>query len=500
MNVADTPARAALLLALACCAPGGEVASVTPAGPGDPPAGVPTEEPTAEPTVPSEPRRGAENVLLVLLDDVGLDKLGLTAEFTEPPNTPVIDALGAEGVLFRNAYASAKCSPARASLVTGRHARRTHIGGLVELDDPYWLDGDEVGIAEMLDASPHGYTTSMAGKWHLGSAHAGEDVAAHPAGLGWDWYAGSLENLNVGHELPSGGYFSWEKNTNGVLARDEDYATTDTVDDAIARVRAMPEPWLMYVAFNAGHEPLHKPPGALHTNEAVRTMPDPPGWELLSAMVEALDTELGRLLASLPPDVRARTTIVVLSDNGTDPDTVLPPLDPLRAKGTPYEGGVRVPFIVAGPRVARPGSVSDALVHVVDVFATVADIAEVPLTGPGSPVQVPVDGISLLPWLADPDAPGGHEYLLTEKFFPNGPFPEQSSQRAIRDHEWKLIRTVDPRLNGDMLFRLVEGAVDEGPDLLAGSDPLTAEEAEAHARLSAALDAHLAAFAAGAPL
>jgi hypothetical protein len=131
------------------------------------------------------------------------------------------------------------------------------------------------------------------------------------------------------------------------------------------------------------------------------------------AMVEALDTELGRLLAGIPPDVRARTTVIFLGDNGTDAC-----LSPLPAKSTLYERGINVPFIVAGSQVAHPGE-CEALVNASDVFATVAEVAGVDLAAafPG----VTLDSVSILPYLRNPGRPSLRAWIHAESFTPNGP-------------------------------------------------------------------------------
>jgi hypothetical protein len=134
-------------------------------------------------------------------------------------------------------------------------------------------------------------------------------------------------------------------------------------------------------------------------------------------MVEAMDTEIGRLLAGLG-SAGDDTLVVFLADNGTPPNVAKPPLLPSHAKGTFFEGGVHVPMIVRGPQVALPGSTCDALVDVTDVWATVADVAGV---DPASvlPAGWATDGSSLLPYLAQPDLPSQKAHVFTESFRPN---------------------------------------------------------------------------------
>ena len=111
--------------------------------------------------------------------------------------------------------------------------------------------------------------------------------------------------------------------------------------------------------------------------------------EQLLAMTEALDTEIGRLVAGIAPDVRARTTVIVIGDNGTVWKTADPPYDqPGRGKGSLYEGGIRVPLIVTGPAVDAAGTantVCDGLIQATDVYATVLDLFGV--TGGSDPTR-----------------------------------------------------------------------------------------------------------------
>ena len=115
----------------------------------------------------------------------------------------------------------------------------------------------------------------------------------------------------------------------------------------------MPEPWFLYVAFNAAHGPLNLPPEALVPSGLPAD--DAPNEDRFDAVLEALDTEIGRLLDSLDPAVLASTTVLAIGDNGTSDAGVPDAVDLGRNKHTPYEGGIRVPFIVTGPHVTQPG-------------------------------------------------------------------------------------------------------------------------------------------------
>ena len=389
------------------------------------------------------------NLVIVLLDDAGID---LFADWgsPDPAPTPTLDALAATGVRFQQAYASPVCSPARAALLTGRYGRRTGVGGVIgSADAPFALPLDEVTLPELLRDAPDPWTTAFVGKWHLTTLDW-PDADLQPGLQGFDHHRGSIGNL--GNPRRGYDYFRWRKQSDGVVGVSEVYATTDTIDDAIDLIRTMPEPWLLVLFPHAPHQPAHVPPAHLLSAPPPH---DPRPRDLVKVMLEAFDTELARLLAELDLD---RTTVVVTSDNGTHPEA-LPRPDPDRGKGTLGELGVRVPLVVAGASVPTPGD-SDALVHLVDLFPTVAE-----LTGASSPPSIPLDGHSLVPWLSDPVAGHGataRSVLYNERFQPNGPPPyAQYDWRSLRDGPWLYVE----RRSGISLFDLRDGPY--GQDLLA---------------------------------
>lgn len=440
------------------------------------------------------------NVLILLTDDIGIDKTAVYGEHPDPASTPNIDALAAEGVLFRNAYAMPTCSPTRASLLTGRYPTRHGIGRwMYTPDETYALPSHELTIPAMLQLSPRPWSTAAIGKWHL-TGFATDDPAGHPLASGFQHFAGSLANpldaVQSGNTPRS--YTNWEKGTDGEVAWTTAYMTTDTIDDAIAMIGRLEEPWLLYVAPNAAHTPLHRPPEALLDAPLPEDATD---VELHKAMIQVLDDGIGRLMAAFTPELRARTTVIYASDNGTanEVDVIEAPWDPARGKQTVYEGGVRVPLIVTGPLVTSPGTECDALVSVVDILPTVAEIAQIDpdmlvvQSGDAAGQQIALDGSSLAPYLADPDAPSRREVAFAEQFYPNGADVERSwRDRMVRDADWKLIQFQWVASSGQTstelrLFRFEPDAIDEGEDLLSAG-ALDDEAQEAYDRLTGALD------------
>jgi arylsulfatase A-like enzyme len=412
------------------------------------------------------------NVLLVVLDDVGVDQIG---EFAGAATTPRLDALAASGVRFTRAYAEPVCSPTRAALLTGRMPHQHGIGSQVRYPDGEWsLQPGERTLAEALGAA--GYATAAVGKWHLNTRAAGGSTAPLTVG-GFDRFAGFDDNLmGLGFDDELNDYFSWVMNRDGVYDRVDDYNTTVLADLALEHGNSLPEPWFVYLGLAAAHSPSHVPPaGLFHVAPGDAWE----GRERYDAMLEAADTELGRLLDGLDPERAARTTVIVVSDNGTDPTWLQEPFPAGRGKGTVYEGGVLVPLIVSGLGVTEGGREVSHLVHARDLFATVLDVA-------GLGASAPPESVSLAPYLVDPGRPAQRAWLTSERFEPIGfDQPYVFRDQMIRDERYKLIRRIDGRRE------LYDLAADpwEANELLR-RDPARRGEAN---RLEGLLDAALAA-------
>lgn len=372
---------------------------------------------------------GQRNVLLIVADDLGVDRVGAYGAHPDPGHTPVIDGLAAEGMLFRRCWSNPTCSPTRATILTGRYAHRTGVGHAFAYNGQQQpgLPADEVTLPQVL---PPAYASWLVGKWHLATeTNGGLD---HALDVGFDHHLGTLGNLpgTTGGD----GYWVHDKLVDGVLERSATYATTEQVDDALALIAAADGPWFLWLAFNAPHSPFHAPPQALHSYD----LPADVGSDIpmaMKAMTEAMDTEIGRLLAGIDPAVLADTVIVFVGDNGTASPATTAPQDPAHAKGTVYQGGVHVPLIVKGPQVA-PGTQCNALVNTTDLFATIAELA-----GAG-PVSAE-DSVSMVPYFSAPGLPPLRAHVYAEWFEPNGPGPGPTLERlrAARTNRFKLLAT-----------------------------------------------------------
>jgi arylsulfatase A-like enzyme len=287
----------------------------------------------------------------------------------------------------------------------------------------------------MLDLGTRGrYAHAAIGKWHLGNNTVGGADAPNLAG--YSHFSGTLRSIDD--------YFAFEDVANGTVRTVRRYATSQEVDDALDWIQSTPAPWLCYLAFNAVHKPYHAPPAELHSVDLpgpYRPKGEGPQRPFYNAMLEALDSEIGRLLRSIDPQILDHTTVIFIGDNGSHWDVTLPPFDSERSKASLYEGGINVPLIIAGPLVERPGREVSAVVDATDVFATVAEIAGVDLDAVVPMAAGPLDSVSLLPYLGDPNASPVRTSVYAEIFSPNGVGPNENVKRAIRDQRYKLIRT-----------------------------------------------------------
>jgi arylsulfatase B len=406
-----------------------------------------------------------QSVVLLIADDMGTDYCAFYEDAVDTATMPNIRALVDRGVRFANAWASPTCSPTRAGILTGRFPFRTGVGTALSGTDYPELDTAEYAIPELLRAAaPVSYRSACVGKWHLNQRTP--QTLSSPAAFGYDFYAGNFLG-----ELSD--YFNWNKVTNGSSTTSTNYATTEIIDDAIRWLDELPanQPFFLWVAFNAPHTPFHAPPAALHT------VPGLTGAQghinqnpklYFKAMIEAMDTETGRLLGWLRDHGRIDSTnVIFIGDNG-NLRRVSQIADTSHGKGTLYEYGLHVPFVVAGPAVERPGRSSTALVSTVDLFATILELCGHTAWRDAIPGSVMVDSRSILPILGDRE-PLVRTWTFSEQFKPAS---DASDGKAIRNAEFKLIRF---DAGGEELYNLAADR-NEAVDLLAPGRPLTATE------------------------
>jgi len=398
-------------------------------------------------TASASERTDQPNVVLFLVDDLGWIDVGyMGSKYYETPN---INKLSQQGVVFTNAYAAcAVCSPTRASIQTGKYPARLGITDWIrarfQLSDkdvkapppfeengnkslrtpsnPFWMELNEVTIAEVLKQA--GYFTSHIGKWHLGP----DDY--YPEKQGYDL---NIAGNDMGQPV---NYFDPYADKKGVTfpnlkPRKEGEYLTDRLADEMKTVieQNRDKPFFINMCTYAVHTPLMAKKEMIEKYQAKT----PSGGQknpVYAAMVESMDQNVGILMKTLEDNHLSDNTIVIFfSDNGG----LIGPTDnsPLRSgKGYAYEGGIRIPMIVYWNGKAKAGSVSDLPVSTVDLLPTICAMTKTPLP------KTKMDGRDISPAIYGKKIKDVPLYW----HFPHYREPDIVPYSIIRDGEWKLIK------------------------------------------------------------
>jgi arylsulfatase A-like enzyme len=402
---------------------------------------------------------GQPNLLLIVSDDHGYADAGFQG--AKDLRTPHLDRLAASGVRFTNGYVSHPfCSPTRAGLMTGRYQQR-----FGHERNPFYDPNDAregLPLTEKLlpaHLQSAGYLTGWIGKWHLGAA-----PALRPERRG---FAETYGFIGGGHR-----FREWQENVaveynvpierNGQREPAPEHLTPAFGREAGAFIRRHPaQPWFLYLAFNAPHTPHEPTPERLARFSAIQD----PVRQKYAAQLSLMDDAIGEALAALRDTGQERRTLIFFfSDNGGPVSVNGSDNTPLRgAKGSVYEGGVRVPFLVAWPGRIEGGRTDHRMVSSLDVFATALAMADVPM-----PTDRKYDGVNLVPYLTGEKVGQPHERL----------FWRNANLLAVRDGHWKLVRGAG---KSDELYDL-EKDVGEKNDVAWANPAVTT-------RLAAALEA-----------
>jgi arylsulfatase A-like enzyme len=395
------------------------------------------------------PKKQPPNFVFILVDDLGWAdvRCNYPETFYDTPN---IDKLAEQGVRFTQAYsANPVCSPTRAAIMTGKHPNRVNITDWIPGNDPKdrpllgpqdrtELDLEEITLAEKLKEA--GYKTFFAGKWHLG------DEGFFPEEQGFDINMG-------GHEKgsPPGGYYSPYNNPKLEDGPEGEYLTDRLTNESVRFLEQNREsPFLLFLSFYTVHTPIQPAKRHIEKYELKRdkleldSIPhkkEGEGWTKLvqedaayASMVAAMDENVGRLLDALAEHGRDKNTWVIFtSDNGglsTLRRKNAPTNNgPLRAgKGWCYEGGIRVPLIIAGPEIKSSGRIFEQPVVSMDFYSTVLALAGIQ--------HEKNDGENLVPILTQ------NEKLTRDELFWHFPHYHGSGWKpgsAIRKGNFKLV-------------------------------------------------------------
>jgi len=361
------------------------------------------------------------NVLVIVADDLGYADLGFQGCKDIP--TPNLDGLAKSGVKCTSGYVTHPfCSPTRAALLTGRYQQR-----FGHENNPAWLPEDLVAGLPLSETPlpsvlrTKGYATGCVGKWHLG-AHP----SFHPNRRGFEHYYGALGGGHVYLDgLKGSAEYTIPMDRNGQGEPLKEYITTVFGHEASEYIKeSKAKPWFLYLAFNAPHTPLQSTPAL---QERVAHIENKERRDF-AALVVAMDDAVGEVLSTLDSTgQRDNTLIFFFSDNGGPVAVTKCSNEPLRnGKGSVYEGGVRVPFLVSWPKKLPSGTTYNKPVVSLDVFAT-----SVALASESTPQSSNLEGVNLIPFLTGEDKGSPHESL----FWRTG----GGATFAVRDGNWKLV-------------------------------------------------------------
>ena len=373
------------------------------------------------------------NIVVILADDLGYGDVSAYRPGADI-RTPHLDQLAAEGMRFTGMRSNCTvCSPSRAALMSGRFPDRVGVPGLIrESPANSWgyFDPKVKTLGNELQAL--GYHTAAMGKWNLGLTSP-----CLPNERGFDLFQGFLEDMMDSYttHLRHGTNFM-RRNTETVSP--QGHATDIFTDWACAYLRERsktPQPFFLYLAYNAPHFPIEPPADWL-----ARVEQRQPGIDhqraLNVALVEHLDDGIGRVLAALRESKLERNTLVFVSSDNGGLLSVAANNGPWRGGKTDhYDGGLRVPFIARWPEKITAGSQSDYAGLLFDVFATSVEVA-------GGKPDADLDAVSLVPLFSGRAIPAAKPRELYFVRRDGGPFAGKSYEALIRG-DWKLLQN-DP--------------------------------------------------------
>jgi arylsulfatase A-like enzyme len=381
------------------------------------------------------------NIVYILADDLGSYDLGFRGSDIKTPN---IDQLAKTGAVLNQFYVQPMCTPTRAAMMTGRYPLRYGLQTLVIPAAQTWgLPTDEWLLPQALKEA--GYTTAIVGKWHLG--HASRDY--WPMQRGFDYqYGAQLGEIDYfTHSVH--GVIDWYRDNKPV--DEKGYVTTLIGDDAVRLIDAQDPktPLFLELAFTAPHTPYQARQDYIDKYQGIGD----PNRRVYAAMITAMDDQIGRAVHALDErGMRQNTLIIFHSDNGGNQSSMLAgetevkgrlPADngPYRGgKGSLYEGGTRVASLVNWPGRIKPGTVVDQMIHVVDYFPTLLDLA-----GANHSKSKPLDGFDVWQTISEGKPSPRDEIIYNVEMF----------RGAVRKGDWKLVwrATLPSRLE---LFNLAQ--------------------------------------------
>ncbi|MEK6479725.1 arylsulfatase [Catalinimonas sp. 4WD22] len=376
----------------------------------------------------SKPPDSTPNIIFIMADDLGYADLGAYGQ--ELIQTPNIDQLASEGVMFTQVYAgNTVCAPSRSVLMTGQHMGHTTVRGnsspIVQSDEnPQGrvpLLAEDVTVAELLKEA--GYVTGMTGKWGLGEP----GTTGIPTRQGFDEWFGYL-NQRRAHNYYTD--YLWKNESRYPIPENEGgqedvYSHDLFTDFALDFIdRHQDTSFFLYIPYTIPHDEYEVPDTAPYSDK---------DWEeneiIYAAMVSRMDRDVGRIMQSLEAlGIDENTIVFFCSDNGAAQrwEGRFNSSGKLRGrKRDMYEGGLRTPMIVHYPGQLQPRTDSSAVWYFADVLPTLTHLA-------GAKTPSDVDGINVWPAIT------GQENLPDDRFL-YWEFYERGFQRAVRWKNWKAV-------------------------------------------------------------
>lgn len=367
--------------------------------------------------------KSTPNVLFILTDNQGWADMSI---YGNPYyETPHLDQLARRGMLFKRAYASAPmCTPSRDALYTGRYPGRNAIGireplAMASLiGDKVGLSPDEPTIVSLL--KKRGYATALVGKWHCGHL-----PTYSPLKIGFDEHFGQKSGSTdyFRHVDASGSPDLWDNDK--LVDRTGEYITDLYTERAIEFVRRKrSNPFFLCLFYNAPHWPWEGP-NDKPLSDSLKGKDNQRNWletgtsENYTAVMQALDAAVGRVVAAVEETGQADNTLIVfVSDQGGDE---LAYSGHLR-RGRLHENGIRVPQVIVWPGVVAPNQVTQQVVIGMDISATILGVA-----GATPDPHFPLDGQDLMPVLTGRKPLHDRRLFWRHHGFPRPGIPEQGA-------------------------------------------------------------------------
>ncbi len=373
------------------------------------------------------------NVIFIVLDDAGYNDFGFMG--CDDLQTPNIDRLASDGVIFTDGHVSATVSgPSRAGILTGRYQQR--FGYECNLEGDWGMDTAEITMGDIFREA--GYTTACVGKWHQGNA-----AKYHPNRRGFDNFYGFVSGGRSYFYRPNKEDVPGDSHNlelDGVQQHFDGYLTDVLAQGAteyISTFAKAENPFMLYLAFNAVHTPMEASEEDLARYEGHPR-------QTLAAMTWAVDRGIGQVIDQLKQEgIYDNTLIFFISDNGGAHNNQSNNYPLKGFKGNKFEGGHRVPFFMTyGDRYK--GRKYNGLISALDMLPTAADLAGIDV----SQLDRKLDGVSLLPYLNGEKSGEPHDILCWRK----------DEMAAIRMGDYKLIRVEEV---GTRLYNIEESLKEE---------------------------------------